>query len=353
MNIQSLRIIFRYVLKHIKSRFDGTMIRRLRSLRRAKNILEQLNPDKNTLESWLVEVIDADLKFYKSTLLIADKLWFFFESPLIKWFLRKEQIRQNELYDKLETIFLSPEKDRIILKDIQLPRANETEKYLFIGEIIEILILYLIQNPELIENLFGKDIECEGLYEPNEHIQLKSGDIVIDAGANAGLFSALGSAKGCYVYAFEPIPYMRENYLVKIAAWNRNITVCPFALWDKEEELTFSVSRVNPHSASAARNTGYKMIDQVTVHALSLDEFVRQNNIPRIDFIKADIEGAERHLLMGAKNVLKEFAPKLSICTYHLPDDPLVIRRLIQESNTNYTIIEGANKIYAYCPDKK
>jgi FkbM family methyltransferase len=350
---ESLQIIFRYTLKHLKSRFDGTMIRRLRSLRRAKNILEQLKSDENTLESWLVEVIDADLKFYKSTLFIADKLWFFFESPFVKWFLRKEQIRQNELYDKLETIFLSPEKDRILLKEIQLPRANEAEKYLFTGEIIEIIVPYLIQNHELIENLFGKDIECEGLYEPNEHIQLKSGDIVIDAGANAGLFSALGSAKGCCVYSFEPMPYMRENYLAKVAAWNRNITVCPFALWDKEEDLTFSVSRVNPHSASATRDTGYKIIDQVTVHALSLDEFVRQNNITRIDFIKADIEGAERNLLMGAKQVLKEFAPKLSICTYHLPDDPFVIRRLIQESNPNYTIIEGANKIYAYCPDKK
>jgi FkbM family methyltransferase len=329
------------------------MIRRLRTLYRAKNILEQLKPDKNTLESWLGDVIDADLTFYKSTLLVADKLWFFFESPWVKWFLRKEQIRQDKLYDKLETIFLSPEKDRIILKDIQLPRANEAEKYLFTGEIVEIIVPYLIQNHELIENLFGKDIECEGLYEPNEYIQLKSGDIVIDAGANAGLFSALGSAKGCYVYSFEPMPYMRENYLTKVAAWNRNITVCPFALWDKEEELTFSVSQVNPHSASAAMNTGYKMVDHVTVHALSLDEFVQQNNISHIDFIKADIEGAERRLLMGAKRVLKEFAPKLSICTYHLPDDPFVIRRLIQESNPNYTIIESANKIYAYCPDKK
>ncbi|MDR0705741.1 MAG: FkbM family methyltransferase, partial [Planctomycetaceae bacterium] len=294
-----------------------------------------------------------DLKFYKSTLFIADKLWFFFESPLIKWFLRKEQIRQNELYNKLETIFLSPEKDRIVLNNIQLPRANEAEKYSFTGAIVEILIPYLVQNPKLLENLFGKDIESEGRYEPNEYIQLQPADIVIDAGANAGFFSVLGSAKGCSVYAFEPMPYMRENYLVHVAAWNPNITVCPFALWDKEEELTFWVSHVNPHSASAVVRAGYKDIEQITVAAISLDEFVRKNNIPRIDFIKADIEGAERHLLMGAKNVLKEFAPKLSICTYHLPDDPFVIRRLIQESNPNYTIIEGANKIYAYCPKKE
>ncbi|MDR0336661.1 MAG: FkbM family methyltransferase [Planctomycetaceae bacterium] len=347
-----LKTIFWYTFKHLKSRFDGTMIRRLRSLRRTKKLLKQLQPEQNSLESWIREVIDADLKFYLSTLLVADKLWFFFENPLIKWFLRKEQIRQNKLYDQLETIFLVPKQDRIILKNIQLPRAKDAEKYAFVSGIIEIITPYLLQNPVLSAHLFGQDIECEGLYEPNEHIQLRADDIVIDAGANAGLFSVLGSVKGCTVYAFEPIPYMRDNYLTKVAAWNRNITICPFALWDKEEALTFSVSHANPHSASAVVKTGYKNSEQITVPAISLDEFVRQQNIPRIDFIKADIEGAERHLLMGAKNVLKEFAPKLSICTYHLPDDPVVIRRLIQESNPNYVVIQGANKIYAYNPNK-
>ncbi|MDR1140679.1 MAG: hypothetical protein LBL62_03235, partial [Planctomycetaceae bacterium] len=140
MNLQTLQIIFRYVLNHLKSRFNGTMIRRLRSLRRAKEILKQSQPDKTSLEAWLVEVIDADLKFYQSTLLIADKLWLFFENPLIKWFLRKEQLRQNKLYDKLESISLSPEKDRLILKDIQFPRANDSEKYSFVGGSVEILI---------------------------------------------------------------------------------------------------------------------------------------------------------------------------------------------------------------------
>jgi uncharacterized protein Usg len=67
-----------------------------------------------------------------------------------------------------------------------------------------------------------------------------------------------------------------------------------------------------------------------------------------VDFIKADIEGAERYMLEGAKLVLKEFAPKLSICTYHLPDDPKVLKQFIKDANPKYTIFEKFKKIYAY-----
>jgi len=55
---------------------------------------------------------------------------------------------------------------------------------------------------------------------------------------------------------------------------------------------------------------------------------------------------------MGAKRVLKEFAPKIAICTYHLPDDPQVLRELILDANPNYVIVERWKKMYAYVPKK-
>jgi len=33
------------------------------------------------------------------------------------------------------------------------------------------------------------------------------------------------------------------------------------------------------------------------IELISIDEFVKENNIPKIDFIKSDIEGYERQLL--------------------------------------------------------
>ncbi|HJJ95065.1 MAG TPA: FkbM family methyltransferase, partial [Methanocorpusculum sp.] len=65
------------------------------------------------------------------------------------------------------------------------------------------------------------------------------------------------------------------------------------------------------------------------------------------DFIKADIEGAERLMLSGAQKTLKEAAPKLSVCTYHFPDDKKVMKQLILQANQEYRIIDKWKKYYA------
>jgi len=40
-------------------------------------------------------------------------------------------------------------------------------------------------------------------------------------------------------------------------------------------------------------------------------------NLPRVDFIKLDVEGFECQALMGAKNTIQKFKPKMWI-EYHL-----------------------------------
>lgn len=69
-----------------------------------------------------------------------------------------------------------------------------------------------------------------------------------------------------------------------------------------------------------------------------------------MDFIKSDIEGEERNMLRGAMETLRRFSPKLSICKYHLPDDPENLKKIILEANPNYVIREEYMKLYAYVP---
>jgi len=184
-----------------------------------------------------------------------------------------------------------------------------------------------------------------------KEVMVNEGDIVIDGGAHMGIFSALASALGGRVYAFEPISEMRERYLSKIAELNKNIYIIPYALSNRDGQIEIEIPNFG-NSISAFGTSSiirkFQNSRKEKIETITIDKFVEKNNIKRIDFIKADIEGAERLMLQGAYNVLKNFAPKLSICTYHLPDDKKVLTELILKANPNYKIIYGKKKLYAY-----
>lgn len=53
----------------------------------------------------------------------------------------------------------------------------------------------------------------------------------------------------------------------------------------------------------------------------TIDGFVDNGGLDRVDFIKMDIEGAERLALAGAEKTIRRYRPALSISVYHRPDD--------------------------------
>jgi FkbM family methyltransferase len=52
-----------------------------------------------------------------------------------------------------------------------------------------------------------------------------------------------------------------------------------------------------------------------SIEITTIDAFVEENDLKKVDFIKADIEGYECYMLEGGRETLKKFAPKLAICT--------------------------------------
>lgn len=183
----------------------------------------------------------------------------------------------------------------------------------------------------------------------HKNVQIEEGGIVIDAGANVGSFSALAAFLGGVVYAFEPVKEIREKYLVKTAELNKNIFLVSYGLSNKKEFINIKGDNMTSATITieGQRNVKNNIIDE-HVQVITLDEWVKKNSIPRIDFIKADIEGAERLMLEGAQWTLKTFSPQLSICTYHLPDDKEVLSKLILQANPNYKIEHRWKKLYAW-----
>lgn len=187
----------------------------------------------------------------------------------------------------------------------------------------------------------------EGPYEYKE-IFLEKDDVVIDAGANIGLFSNYAASKECKVYAFEPnldtVKILEEN----AKCYEGDIEVLSNALSNKNECIQFYISEENTNCGILNRENNKNYIN---VKGITIDSFVKENNIKKIDFIKADIEGAERFMLEGAKETLKNFAPKLAICTYHLEDDCEVLENLIKKYNDKYIVIHKWKKLFAYIPE--
>jgi FkbM family methyltransferase len=182
-------------------------------------------------------------------------------------------------------------------------------------------------------------------------VTVKKGDVVIDAGAWIGDFSAYAVSKGAVAYAFEPV---KETFqlLCKTATLNDEKIYPVFkGLGDKDCELVIAISKDNVGETSMVLKTNGDVFEKIII--TTLDKFVEENKINKIDFIKADIEGAERDMLRGASNVLKTFAPKLAICTYHLPDDPEVLEKIIVEANPDYKVIHLRHKLFAAVITKK
>lgn len=177
---------------------------------------------------------------------------------------------------------------------------------------------YLDKEPDYI----GGHIISHGFTYFFNEIFIEEGDTVIDLGAAPGDFSAVCVQKGAAkVYAFEPE--------------------------EKNSSNLKKVSKLNDNKIEIIRKYCGANTD-VNSNRLSLDDFVKDNNISKINFIKADIEGAEVEALLGAKNILKNFQPKLSFCTYHSFDDEKNIEKAILSANPNYKIYKQKGVIYAF-----
>ena len=244
-----------------------------------------------------------------------------------------------------------------ILHDVRLPVVSDAEKNTMRPMNIldeDILCSYLHFNDDYSEKTFAltEPLLPEGLYsliDDKVNVSVKAGDIVIDAGSCCGTFSAYASAKGAISYAFEPVA---ENfaYLTKTAKLNKNIHPVNAGLSDENTSRNIFVDPQHLSGSSFLEELK-PGISGTQVQTVRLDDFVRENHLPRVDFIKADIEGFERHMLAGAQETLALFAPKLALCTYHLPDDPEVMASLILKANPKYNIIQKRKKLFASVPE--
>jgi FkbM family methyltransferase len=156
-----------------------------------------------------------------------------------------------------------------------------------------------------------------GCYEPIESMVfsrlVQPGMVVIDAGANVGNYTLLASTRAGangHVYAFEPVPATNARLRAAVEANHLgNVTVNCLALWNQTTTLELGLPGGHDGNAGSYSVSGGKAT--VSAEALSLDEYLAQANVARVDVIKIDIEGAELCALQGMRRTLMRDHPPI------------------------------------------
>jgi FkbM family methyltransferase len=144
--------------------------------------------------------------------------------------------------------------------------------------------------------------------------RLKTNDslVMFDVGANVGNYSRFimeNSSPGCTLYSFEPSPSTFESLKNNLSSFKNCIPV-NMALGKATGTLDLYYNDINSVHASLIHRdmshwgTEYNLDSKVTIQTETLDNFCRNNNIDRIDFLKIDVEGFEYNLLLGASGML-------------------------------------------------
>ena len=164
----------------------------------------------------------------------------------------------------------------------------------------------------------------QGVFEPNERALLRTlvepGMVVLDVGAHAGFYSLNASrlvGPSGRVIAFEPSPRERKRLRLHLRL-NRcaNVTVEGAALGASSGEghlFVFDGRTTGCNSFQLASTVGAR---QVTVPICTLDQYVADGIVNRVDFVKMDIEGAELSALRGAEELFRTRRPTL-LCELH------------------------------------
>lgn len=133
--------------------------------------------------------------------------------------------------------------------------------------------------------------------------------VVLDIGANIGFYTVkiankIG-AKG-KVFSFEPNPEMVKQ-LTQNVQLNKfdNVFIQPVALSDSAGVIQFHCPEPGYEShGSFMSNSTFETSTLIDIKTQKLDDWLESQNIKRVDFIKIDVEGAERKIFSGASRLL-------------------------------------------------
>jgi FkbM family methyltransferase len=151
------------------------------------------------------------------------------------------------------------------------------------------------------------------------------GDYILDIGANLGYFTLQFAEKvknGGHLYCVEPvIPF--QNQLKKLIAGRPNITLLPYALGEEaDKQVTLGIPTEFQklgylrHGTTTLLHGGNRADGKYSFNATMKKGSDLFANLPRLDYIKCDIEGYETVVFPEMKNIIEKYRPLVQLETW-------------------------------------
>jgi FkbM family methyltransferase len=180
----------------------------------------------------------------------------------------------------------------------------------FTSRPIEPLLRYTIMLLEgLHGNGSGKGWDLEGEVIAARKFITARDPVILDVGAHSGTWSRLLSDRLDHrgrFHLFEASPQNARNIGTDLPA---NFSLVAKAVSERDGEATFYFSPVSTDISSFYQRKeslfSEAIFEEVTVATISLDTWVKENAIAKIDYLKMDIEGHELSALHGARRSLE------------------------------------------------
>ncbi len=163
-----------------------------------------------------------------------------------------------------------------------------------------------------------------------DYLSPEKNEVFIDGGiydgTSSGDFVKWTNGKYEAIYGFEANPYCIEKCRRFYTDHKiHNVEFIGKGLWDKKAKLGFAGDF---SQASRLSDEGNEVVDLD-----SIDNVLKGR---KATFIKMDIEGAEYRALLGAKETIKKYRPRMALSVYHKPQDIIEIPALLLEYSGDY-----------------
>ncbi len=184
----------------------------------------------------------------------------------------------------------------------------------------------------------------------------RKGDCVIDIGAGVGeeaaIYSQLVGPEGI-VYALEanPTSFAVLKYMCEQNSFVQT-KVHHVAIYNLDGEVTIE-DDVENYLVNTI-NKGNSKSRGLLVPSRTLDSFVKENNVDRIDFLKSNIEGAEQYLIQGMNRSVDIIKNICVSChdfrhDYHNHGEfyktKAKVTEFLQDSGFNLTVRKTGNRV--------